>query len=633
MITQSEWRSRAASILNAIILITLAGIGKSIVNYIGDMNDVGSFLDMLDGKPMDFAPDQWDIMGYIASLLIVIGYFMYLSALKNFSVLQIGEAQIGILRVRSGIIWSLLAVFIDYLPFFGGFFCFVFNIIAFFVMLGGYGRLRSSSDFPPKARSGASTLYSSLIVGLIGTLLGLIPIMGAILEGIFSFIAFIMLLCGWVSIKNTILQPTDAVMGQPSEGNIPKQPIVSSGTSQAPVDAGLRTKLATKSDTDLDYILKNPEEYNAAFVEAARQEKENRETYRRAESARVKVSGKTDDELISILANQSEYSPIFISAAKEEQRARQARKAADEEQVIEEKRRKEEELRYTPGNNSTPVEENNPAATQAQQPQLSSQKSNTPLSTEAQEPVIATAPTPRKSSGGLIAGIIIAILLIGGICSYIFWYKPYAKDRDALRTYVYATNLFLRSSKLAGVEYNIITKIPYGSELITYEKDSEWAEIKFNGLKGYVASPFVMEKSDFDLLDNVWGNMDARECIVSTKCRNAIMDYLKSSQMQSGSNGWQIYTKDKDAKPNSVYYPRLYNKNSKFTDFAFIIRDNTSGERRLAVYSFGDDTEIPMLRASISSVPMDGYIDYMGTNRYGKVVIRYSGGETFTFDK
>lgn len=633
MITQSEWRSRAASILNAIILITLAGIGKSIVNYIGDMNDVGSFLDMLDGKPMDFAPDQWDIMGYIASLLIVIGYFMYLSALKNFSVLQIGEAQIGILRVRSGIIWSLLAVFIDYLPFFGGFFCLVFNIIAFFVMLGGYGRLRSSSDFPPKARSGASTLYSSLIVGLIGTLLGLIPIIGPILEGIFSFIAFIMLLCGWISIKNTILQPTDAVMGQPSEGNIPKQAIVSSGTSQAPVDAELRTKLATKSDTDLDYILKNPEEYNAAFVQAARQEKENRETYRRAESARVKVSGKTDDELISILANQSEYSPIFISAAKEEQRARQARKAADEEQVIEEKRRKEEELRYTPGNNSTPVEENNPAATQTQQPQLSSQKSNTPLSTEAQEPVIATAPTPRKSSGGLIAGIIIAILLIGGICSYIFWYKPYAKDRDALRTYVYATNLFLRSSKLAGVEYNIITKIPYGSELITYEKDSEWAEIKFNGLKGYVASPFVMEKSDFDLLDNVWGNMDARECIVSTKCRNAIMDYLKSSQMQSGSNGWQIYTKDKDAKPNSVYYPRLYNKNSKFTDFAFIIRDNTSGERRLAVYSFGDDTEIPMLRASISGVPMDGYIDYMGTNRYGKVVIRYSGGETFTFDK
>lgn len=33
---------------------------------------------------------------------------------------------------------------------------------------------------------------------------------------------------------------------------------------------------------------------------------------------------------------------------------------------------------------------------------------------------------------------------------------PYAKDRDALRTYVLADNVFLRSSQMAGVEYNIL---------------------------------------------------------------------------------------------------------------------------------------------------------------------------------
>lgn len=49
---------------------------------------------------------------------------------------------------------------------------------------------------------------------------------------------------------------------------------------------------------------------------------------------------------------------------------------------------------------------------------------------------------------------------------------PYAKDRDALRTYVVANNVFLRSSKVAGVEYNIL-QVPYGSELITYSKDTE----------------------------------------------------------------------------------------------------------------------------------------------------------------
>lgn len=330
------------------------------------------------------------------------------------------------------------------------------------------------------------------------------------------------------------------------------------------------------------------------------------------------------------------YCGYNIQKAREEEEAR-IEKAREEEKLrMEEKARAEAELKYAPGNTSQPTEEATPAiapTAPASPTAPSIQKTETPAPANPPVSTTVVSPAPRKSSAGLIAGIIIAVLLVGGICSYIFWYKPYAKDRDALRTYVHATNLFLRSSKLAGVEYNIITKIPYGSELITYQKDSEWADIKFNGMKGYVASPFVLEKSDFDLLNNVWGNTDARDCVISTKCRNAILDFLKRSQMQSGSRGWQIFTKGKDEKPNSVYYPRLYNKNSKYTDFAFLIRDNISGGRKLVIYSFGDESELPIFRASITGIPADGYIEYMGTNRYGKIIVNFSGGQNFVLNK
>lgn len=63
MVTQSEWRSKAASILNAIILITLAGVAKQILNYISSLNDVGTFLDMQDDQPYKFYPAQLDIIG------------------------------------------------------------------------------------------------------------------------------------------------------------------------------------------------------------------------------------------------------------------------------------------------------------------------------------------------------------------------------------------------------------------------------------------------------------------------------------------------------------------------------------------------------------------------------------------
>ena len=127
--------------------------------------------------------------------------------------------------------------------------------------------------------------------------------------------------------------------------------------------------------------------------------------------------------------------------------------------------------------------------------------------------------------------------------------------------------------------------------------------------------------------------MCIRDSVISTKCRNAILDFLKRNQMQSGSHGWQIFTKGKDEKPNSVYYPRLYDKNSKYTDFAFLIRDNISGGRKLVIYSFGDESELPILRASITGIPAEGYLEYMGTNRDGKIIVNFSGGQNFVLNK
>ena len=97
-----------------------------------------------------------------------------------------------------------------------------------------------------------------------------------------------------------------------------------------------------------------------------------------------------------------------------------------------------------------------------------------------------------KSNTGIIVTIItIALVLLVSSIGYLVWYVPYAKDRDALRTYVLATNVFLRSGQVAGVEYNILDKIPYGSEIITYDKGTEWSTVKANGVEGFMASDYL----------------------------------------------------------------------------------------------------------------------------------------------
>lgn len=221
---------------------------------------------------------------------------------------------------------------------------------------------------------------------------------------------------------------------------------------------------------------------------------------------------------------------------------------------------------------------------------------------------IPTSPSAaRGNKWGLWVLIAFTVLLVGSIPAYLFWYKPYATDRDAPRYFTF-TNLNLRSSKIADVKHNLLELLPYGTELIVYSIDADWASVKAGNQKGYVASSLILPLSDFELLNSIWGNTDAKECINTSKCRLALLDYYKRFNM-SGGTEWQIYTRKKEDRVNSVYYKKLCNRNSKFTDFTFIVKNNRTNERELVIYSFDDETEKPIFRKARRLFPNEtGYI-------------------------
>ena len=223
---------------------------------------------------------------------------------------------------------------------------------------------------------------------------------------------------------------------------------------------------------------------------------------------------------------------------------------------------------------------------------------------------INVGPNEKKKNGKGCLFFSFVLLLIVGYLGYQFWYKDYAKDNAAPHSYVFATNLFLRSSKEANTGNNLLGTMPYGTELVTYSDDGEWAYVKANGQKGYVASDYLLSTEDFALLNGVWGNEEAKEMVETSKYRLAVLDYLKSNHLQTGSTGWQLYAKQKEMKPNSVLYPLLNNGKSKDTGFAFILKDNATGKRKLILYAF-EENDIPVFRyaedaperGDITSVP------------------------------
>ena len=226
-----------------------------------------------------------------------------------------------------------------------------------------------------------------------------------------------------------------------------------------------------------------------------------------------------------------------------------------------------------------------------------------------------------KSTPVLIVIASILLLGTGGWFIYNNIYIPYKIDKEAPRYYTFSKGTNLRSSQLVGVDDNILQTLPYGTELITYENDNDWGHVKAAGKKGFISSFYILPKEDFLLLNAVFGDIESRECISTAKCKLAILDYLKRNNFNTGTAGWQVYTRAEDIKPNAVFYPRFYDKNSKFTDFAFLIKNNGTGERRLAYYSFLED-ETPVFRFE-EPAPETGYIKDMGVRGY-KVVTSYT---------
>ena len=246
----------------------------------------------------------------------------------------------------------------------------------------------------------------------------------------------------------------------------------------------------------------------------------------------------------------------------------------------------------------------------------------------------------------VVATLAALMVGIGGYWYYQSVYLPKKTDREAPRYYTTANAVVLRSSRSAGVDYNKIASLSYGTELITYEHDSEWSRVKVsqpnaesNGIEGYVASSLLLPKADFFLLNSIFGNQDSRECITTTKCRMALLGYFKQhhyigkmdkdTYAVSGiitrptiENQWQVLCRPKESKSNNVFFKRLYNKHSQSTDFAVIIQNTFSGQRKL-LYFYFDEDDTPHLLAE-QDAPEEGYIRNIVITRDDYLRVTYS---------
>ena len=262
------------------------------------------------------------------------------------------------------------------------------------------------------------------------------------------------------------------------------------------------------------------------------------------------------------------------------------------------------------------------------------------------EPVYETT-EKEKSNRPLVIALIVSIFLIGcgvfGWLYYDFIYLPEKIDREAPRKYP-IVNLFLRSSKMSGSDFNKITSVPAGSEIIVYEDDGEWSRVKYiknndrsSALEGYMASEYLIAAKEMGLLNSIFADNEVAGELDNSRVRKGLLEYFKNNNFTgkmdqetasqlgistSSYNQWQVMNHHGGSKPNEIFFKRAYNKHSKYKDLAVIIENISSGNKKLLYFTY-DDNETPHLRlatdyysSSIKDIRVSGNYLYV-TNRYG----------------
>ncbi len=278
---------------------------------------------------------------------------------------------------------------------------------------------------------------------------------------------------------------------------------------------------------------------------------------------------------------------------------------------------------------------------------------------KVEKPIAPAQQAPAQSSSHIKAIIItvciVLLLVCGGVGGYFYYnniYLPQKIDKEAPRYYTFG-NVMLRSSQIAGVDYNKITMLSYGTRLITYSHGAEWSKVKVENvdpdataLEGYVSSPFILDEKDFFLLNSIFTDTNSRDAIPTAKCKLALLDYYKdhnyignlsSSTIEelvfiispSSDIQWQVSVNKDGNKPYELFFKRLVNKNSKFTDFAVIIKNIKNGERKLLYFYFNDD-ETPHFYSE-QSAPSTGDIKNISINDWGDLSVDYTDNDYYPY--
>jgi len=134
------------------------------------------------------------------TIVALIGLVLYLVGLGKFSQSLDAEGHAGASKLKIAVWLGIAAAIIGIIPLLGAIIAGIIGIIAFIFEFLGYCNLMKSDPLHEEGRDGAKTLRLSMIIMIIAAIIGIIPFAGSIIAGILALVALWFIYKGWTKI-------------------------------------------------------------------------------------------------------------------------------------------------------------------------------------------------------------------------------------------------------------------------------------------------------------------------------------------------------------------------------------------------------------------------------------------------
>ena len=147
------------------------------------------------------------LMGWlvnVCNICVAAGFIAFFIRLKDMQLLVDVADATSAKYLCNGVLIHILAIMLRFIPAVGWILGPVAIIVSCVFMLLGYNGLKKSETFPGK--DGMKMLFIAMIIGIVGGVFGIIPVIGTIIAGICFIVEFVMVILGWKKVAEPVAE-------------------------------------------------------------------------------------------------------------------------------------------------------------------------------------------------------------------------------------------------------------------------------------------------------------------------------------------------------------------------------------------------------------------------------------------